>query len=76
MIKSTNTLRYQALLKFLKNQRLEQGLTVRELGLLIEEPFQFISKVETGKRKLGIYEYMQYCKALGIDYRIGLKLLE
>jgi transcriptional regulator with XRE-family HTH domain len=76
MIKSTNTLRYQALLKFLKNQRLEQGLTVRELGLLIEEPFQFISKVETGKRKLGIYEYMQYCKALGADYREGLKLLE
>jgi transcriptional regulator with XRE-family HTH domain len=76
MIKSTSTLRYQALLKFLKNQRFEQGLTVRELGLLIEEPFQFVSKVESGKRKLSVFEYMQYCNALGIDYRIGLKLLE
>lgn len=76
MIKSPSTLRYQALLKWLKNQRIERDLTVRELGLLIEEPFQFVSKVETGKRKLGIYEYMQYCKALDADYREGLKLLE
>ena len=76
MMKSPSTLKYQALLKWLKHQRIEQGLTVRELGLLIEEPFQFISKVETGKRKLGIYEYIQYCKAMGVDYREGLKLLE
>jgi transcriptional regulator with XRE-family HTH domain len=76
MIKSPSTLRYQALLKWLKNQRIEQDLTVRELGLLIEEPFQFVSKVETGKRKLGVDEYMQYCRALGVDYREGLKLLE
>jgi transcriptional regulator with XRE-family HTH domain len=76
MIKSTTTLRYQALLKLLKHQRIEQGLTVRELGLLIDEHFQFVSKVERGQRKLSVDEYMQYCHALNIDYRIGLKLLE
>jgi hypothetical protein len=76
MIKSTSTLRYQALLKWLKNQRLEQGLTVRSLGVLIDEPFQFVSKVETGQRKLNVFEYVQYCQALDVDYRLGLKLLE
>lgn len=76
MIKSTNSKRYQALLKWLKEQRIEQGLTVRELGLLIDEPFQVVSKVERGQRRLGVDEYVQYCQALGIDYRIGLKLLE
>jgi transcriptional regulator with XRE-family HTH domain len=76
MIKSTNTLRYQALLTWLKNQRIEQRLTVRELGLLIDKPFQFVSKVERGQRRLGVDEYVQYCQALNIDYRIGLKLLE
>ena len=76
MMKSPSTLRYQELLKWLKHERIEQGLTVRELGALIDKPFQFISKVETGNRKLDVYEYMQYCKALGVDYRKGLKLLE
>lgn len=76
MIKSTNTTRYQTLLKWLKNQRIEQGLTVRELGLRIDEPYQFVSKVERGQRKLSVDEYMQYCQALNIDYRLGLKLLE
>jgi transcriptional regulator with XRE-family HTH domain len=76
MMKSPSTLRYQELLKWLKHERIEQGLTMRELGALIDKPFQFVSKVETGNRKLDVYEYIQYCKALGVDYREGLKLLE
>jgi transcriptional regulator with XRE-family HTH domain len=76
MMKSPSTLRYQELLKWLKHERIEQGLTMRELGALIDKPFQFVSKVETGNRRLDVYEYMQYCKALGVDYREGLKLLE
>jgi transcriptional regulator with XRE-family HTH domain len=76
MMKSPSTLRYRELLKWLKNERVEQGITVRELGALIDKPFQFVSKVETGNRKLDVYEYIQYCKALGVDYREGLKLLE
>ena len=76
MIKSINSQRYQALLQWLKAQRIKQGLTVRECGMLIDEPFQFVSKVETGNRNLSVYEYMQYCKAIKVDYREGLKLLE
>jgi transcriptional regulator with XRE-family HTH domain len=76
MMKSTNTQKYEALRNWLKQQRLARGLTVREFGVLIDEPFQFISKVERGQRNLSVYEYMQYCQALGADYRLGLKLLE
>ncbi|MBU2878744.1 helix-turn-helix domain-containing protein [Aliiglaciecola lipolytica] len=76
MMKSKNTPKYQALLKWLKSQRLEQGATVRDVGLLIDEPFQIVSKIEKGQRKLSVDEYMQYCKALNVDYRKGLKLLE
>ncbi|MDO6711359.1 MULTISPECIES: helix-turn-helix domain-containing protein [Aliiglaciecola] len=75
-MKSKNTPKYQALLKWLKSQRLEQGATVRDVGLLIDEPFQIVSKIEKGQRKLSVDEYMQYCKALNVDYRKGLKLLE
>jgi len=75
MIKSINTEKYQLLLNWLKAARLDQGLTVRQLALKIDEPFQFISKIETGQRKLGIHEYVQYCIALDLDPAKGLEKL-
>lgn len=62
-------------MNFLKAARLDQGLTVRQLALIIDEPFQFISKIETGQRKLGIHEYVQYCEALNLDPALGLEKL-
>ncbi|MES2826484.1 MAG: helix-turn-helix transcriptional regulator [Pseudomonadota bacterium] len=75
MIKSVYNSRYQALLAYLKNARLEQGLTVRDVGELIDEPFQFVSKIENGQRKLTAHEFVQYCEFLKIDPIAGLKLL-
>ncbi|MBA6256465.1 MULTISPECIES: helix-turn-helix domain-containing protein [unclassified Colwellia] len=75
MIKSINIEKYQKLLSWLKVERLSRGLSVRDLALIIDEPFQFISKIETGQRKLNIYEYVQYCEALGLDPAEGLKIL-
>ena len=75
MIKSVHHSKYQALLAYLKSARLEQGLTVRDLALLIDEPFQFVSKVETGQRRLTVHEFVQYCEALEIDPIEGVKLL-
>ena len=75
MIKSIHTQKYQELMNFLKAARLDQGLTVRQLALIIDEPFQFISKIETGQRKLGIHEYVQYCEALNLDPALGLEKL-
>jgi|TARA_R110002072_G_scaffold63690_1_gene158169 transcriptional regulator with XRE-family HTH domain len=72
MIKSINTEKYQKLLNWLKEERLNKGLSVRELALIIDEPFQFVSKIETAQRKLNIHEYVQYCKALGLDPAEGL----
>jgi len=75
MKKSITSNKYLSLLKWLKNARNEQGLTMRDLAELIDEPHQFIGKVETGERRLDIYEYTQYCKALKIDPVEGLKCL-
>mgnify|MGYP001943210890 CR=1 FL=1 len=72
MIKSINTQKYEELLDWLKAGRLNKGLSVRELALIIDEPFQFISKIETAQRKLNIHEYVQYCKALDLDPAEGL----
>ena len=75
MINSRNHHDYLRLLAWLKKSRLERKLTVRQLGELIDEPFQFVSKIENGQRKLSVHEYVQYCEALGIDACDGIGLL-
>jgi transcriptional regulator with XRE-family HTH domain len=75
MIKSINIEKYQKLLAWLKEERLSRGLSVRDLALIIDEPFQFVSKIETGQRKLNIYEYVQYCEFLDLDPVEGLTIL-
>lgn len=75
MIKSINIEKYQKLLAWLKAERLSRGLSVRDLALIIDEPFQFVSKIETGQRKLNIYEYVQYCESLDLDPVKGLAIL-
>tara|TARA_R110002167_G_scaffold248021_1_gene454018 strand:+ start:24888 stop:25154 length:267 start_codon:yes stop_codon:yes gene_type:complete len=76
MIKHINDPRYKALIEWLKSARIEKGLSVRDLGKLLDEPHQFVVKIETYERKLNVLEYVQYCEALGIDTSIGLKKLK
>ena len=75
MIKSVHHPQYQAMLEYLKQARVERGLTVRDFAVLIDEPFQFVSKVETGQRRLTVHEFVQYCEALEIDPKKVIKLL-
>ena len=75
MIKSITSDKYQMLISWLKQMREEQDLTMRDVAALIDEPHQFIGKIETGERRLDVYEYVQYCQALKIDPTVGFKLL-
>ena len=75
MIKSITSDKYLKLIAWLKEKRLENELSMRDLALLIEEPHQFVGKIETGERRLDVYEYVQYCQALKVDPAKGLKLL-
>lgn len=75
MIKSINTQKHQDLVNWLKAGRLSKGLTVRDLAILIDEPFQLISKIETAQRRLTIHEYVQYCQILDLDLSEGLAIL-
>lgn len=51
---------------FLK-RRLELGLTQRALGEKMGVLYSFIGKVETGDRRLDIFEFMAYCQGLELD---------
>lgn len=42
---------------------------------LLDEHSSVIGKIETGQRRLDLYEYCQYCDALGLDLMEGLVFL-
>ena len=75
MIKSIASEKYLSLVLWLKTSRIEQGITMRELGGLIDRPHQFIGKVESAERRLDVYEYVQYCLALNVNPEEGLVYL-
>ena len=75
MIKSITSDKYILLITWLRDMRLKKNISMRDLAMLIDEPHQFIGKIESCERRLDVYEYIQYCHALDIDPTIGLKLL-
>ena len=66
---------YDRLREWLREQRTEKGLTMREVAKKIDVIHSWIGKVEQGERRLDVVEYVRYCKALGVDPHEGLKLL-
>lgn len=76
MIKTIHDTKYESLIKWLVSIRKERGLTVRDIGILIGEHHQLVSRIETLQRKLNIYEYVQYCEALKVSPDKGLDILK
>lgn len=73
MFKSLNSSQNLKLIAWLKQQRSEQGLTMRDLAERLEVPHSFVGKVEQGERRLDVVEYIQYCEALNISPLIGIQ---
>ena len=76
MIKSIHHPKYTALIKWLSNIRKEQGITVRELAVLLDEDHSTIVKIETYVRKISAIEYYQFCKVLKVDPMDGFAIFE
>lgn len=73
MKKAISSPQYSNLISWLKSARLERGLSLRDLAERLEEPHSFVQKVEILERRLDVYEYVEYCKALGLNPADGLK---
>ena len=76
MQKAIHSNEYRCLVEWLKRAREAHGWSMRDLGGRIEEPHSFIQKVESMERRLDVFEYYQYCAALGLDPADGLQYLE
>ncbi len=59
--------RYRAVIKLLKAYRLNSNMTQQELATLLDCDQAYISKYESGQRRLDIIEIRSICEKLGIS---------
>ena len=62
MQKTTHTAAYGRLLKALKTARLEAGLKQTDVARKLRRNQSFISKIESGERRLDVIELARLCK--------------
>jgi transcriptional regulator with XRE-family HTH domain len=72
---SRNSKNYAVLRAWLKSQRLEAGLTIRTLAEKLGVSHSIVGKIEDGSRKLEVFEFIEYCQALGIDPHAGVDVI-
>jgi transcriptional regulator with XRE-family HTH domain len=65
---------YDTLRLWLKNARSSSGLTIREVASILEVHHSIIGKVESGDRKLELFEFISYCEAVGANVEEGFKI--
>ncbi len=64
--------RYQVLAKFLADLRKQQGLLQQDVAERLNRPQAFVSKYESGVRRLDLVEFVEVVGALGVDPVIAL----
>lgn len=66
-MKSTYSKKYSLLLKTLVNARKAADVTQTELAAKLYRPQSFVSKVESGERRLDVIELLDICGHIGLD---------
>jgi transcriptional regulator with XRE-family HTH domain len=64
------------LVTLLREMRVEAGLTQADLGKYIKKDQAYVSRYESGQRRLDVLEVREICQALGITLEQFSKRLE
>jgi transcriptional regulator with XRE-family HTH domain len=64
---STRTTDYVRLLKWLKRERRSAGVSQQELAKRVKRPQSYVSKCETGERRLDVVEFAEWTRAIQVD---------
>lgn len=67
MANGTQDIRYRKLLRILAAGRKAAGISQADLAKKLRKSQQFISKYESGERRLDAIEFAEICHALGLD---------
>jgi len=69
MAKSLHTPEYEYFRSLIVEAREKSGLTQTDVASKLSRPQSFVSKYESGERRLDIVEFLQVCNALGVEPR-------
>lgn len=58
-------IQYDAFLKKLRQARVDAGLTQEEVARRLGKPQSFVSKCESGERRVDVVELVQFARAYG-----------
>ncbi len=61
--------KYAKLREVLMSERLAAEMTQAMLAHKLKRPQSFVSKFENGSRHLDVIEFIEICKAIGVDPR-------
>lgn len=67
MVKSLHTPAYATFRRLMVEARERMGLTQAELAKRLDKPQSFVSKYESGERRLDVVEFVFVCSALGVE---------
>jgi transcriptional regulator with XRE-family HTH domain len=73
MPKSRHTVRYERLLQVLRTARKEAGLTQAEAAKHFHSHASFVSKVESGERRIDVVELADFCRLYHVRLPAFLK---
>jgi transcriptional regulator with XRE-family HTH domain len=74
--KSIYSAEYQRLCAVLRELRQEAGLTQVQVAAQLDVPQSFVSKYESGERRLDVIELRHVAQALGVSLGVVLNKLE
>ena len=75
MQKAISSQKYARLIRWLCDARNDQNMSMRDLAERLDVPHTLVQKVESLERRLDVWEYCEYCRALGLDPAAGIDLL-
>ena len=73
MPKSRHTVRYERLLQSLRSARQKAGLTQTQVAKNFGSHASFVSKVESGERRLDVVELADFCRIYRVRLTVFLK---
>ena len=76
MKKTTYLAQRRRLLALLREKRTKAGLTQAEVASRVDRDQTFVSKYESGERRLDILELREVCHALDLDFKDFIRLLD
>ncbi len=75
MPKSVHTEQYQRFCALITAARKQSGLTQANLAEKLDRPQSFVSKYESGERRLDVVEFLEVMKALGVSFAVVTRFL-